>query len=164
MKQQDQKLLIGLAAIAVGYFGVIRPILKKIGIQKSQEDIAHQKELDAEKHQAVVKAQQQAASTGVRPTKSDAEWQTIADIIYEDLRYAFYADKQNDAIYQVCRVKNIADYWVLYRKFKKRRDYVLGIPQGELKDLPGYLAANLNRRQLDVINDNYRRKGINIRF
>jgi hypothetical protein len=39
MKKEDQKLLIYAGAFALGYFGVIRPILKKIGIVKSREDI-----------------------------------------------------------------------------------------------------------------------------
>lgn len=39
MKKEDQRLLIYGAAFALGYFGIIRPILKKVGIVKSAEDI-----------------------------------------------------------------------------------------------------------------------------
>ena len=39
MKQADQKLLINAGIIAIAYFGIVRPILKKVGIVKTAEDI-----------------------------------------------------------------------------------------------------------------------------
>ena len=39
MKKEDKQLLIYAGIAAIGYFGVIRPILKKVGIVKSAEDI-----------------------------------------------------------------------------------------------------------------------------
>lgn len=38
MKQSDQKLILGIGALAIGYFGILRPILTKLGIQKTQSD------------------------------------------------------------------------------------------------------------------------------
>jgi hypothetical protein len=38
MKQDNQKLLINGAIIVVAYFGIIRPILTKLGIQKTDSD------------------------------------------------------------------------------------------------------------------------------
>lgn len=39
MNKDNQKLLINAAVIAVAYFGIVRPILKKVGIVKSAEDL-----------------------------------------------------------------------------------------------------------------------------
>jgi len=38
MDKQNQKLLINIGIVAVAYFGIIRPILQKIGISKTQEE------------------------------------------------------------------------------------------------------------------------------
>lgn len=164
MKKDNQQLLIYAGGLAILYFGVLRPILNKFGITKSQADQQAQKEIEEQRKKQLDQQQSQLQQQGIKPTKTDQEWQVIADTIYEDLRYAFYADNKKDAVYQVARVKNDADFWLLYRKFKKRRDYVLGIPSGDLMDLPNYLKANLSKEDFDVINDNYRRKNIKFRF
>lgn len=39
MKKQDQDLLIKGVVITLAYFGVVKPILKKLGIVKSSEDL-----------------------------------------------------------------------------------------------------------------------------
>lgn len=39
MKQDNQKLFINAGIIAVAYFGIIRPILTKLGIQKTATDL-----------------------------------------------------------------------------------------------------------------------------
>ena len=38
MKQSDQKLIQGVGALAIAYFGILRPILTKLGIQKTEGD------------------------------------------------------------------------------------------------------------------------------
>lgn len=38
MRKRDEKLLINLGLIAVAYFGIIKPILNKVGITKSSTD------------------------------------------------------------------------------------------------------------------------------
>jgi hypothetical protein len=42
MKKDNQQLLIYGGGLAILYFGIIRPILKKVGIQQSAQDIQQQ--------------------------------------------------------------------------------------------------------------------------
>jgi len=42
MAKQNEKLLINLGILAIAYFGVIRPILNKIGITQSRQDKAEE--------------------------------------------------------------------------------------------------------------------------
>ena len=159
MNESDKKLVIyGLGILAV-YILILKPILIKLGLQSDPE-----REKTEERKTSQIDEQIKLVTKTQQPTKSVQEWQTIADAIYEDLRYVGYADNKKDAVYQVCRVKNDADFWTLYKLFAKRRDYVFGIPSGSLMDLQQYLKANLSQSDFDVINNNYKRKGIKFSF
>lgn len=159
MDKQTEKLLITGGIIAVAYFGIINPLLKKLGFKKTQEE----KETE-EKNKELINKQVETVLKVQQPTKSVAEWKIIADQIYNDLRYSAVSDDKADAGYQVTRVKNDADFWLLFQQFKKRREYLFGIPTGSLMNLQQFINSNLSKSAITKINDNYRRKNIKFRF
>ena len=159
MDKQTEKLLITGGIIAVAYFGIINPLLKKIGLKKSEEQKATE-----EKNKQLINDKVETVTKETPPTKSNAEWKVIADQIYNDLRYSAVSDNKDDAGYQVTRVKNEGDFWVLFKYFAKRREYLFGIPVGDLMNLQQFIVSNLSKSAIAKINDNYRRKGIKFRF
>ena len=159
MTKQEQKLLIyGVGAVVV-YIEIIKPILVKIGLQKSAEVKATE-----ERKQNQLDEQIKEVSKTQQPTKSVQEWQVIADAIYKDLRYSALDDNKDDAGYQVSRVKNDADFWQLYKLFGQRREYFFGIPNGALMDLTQFIKSNLKDSAIATINKNYRSKNIKFQF
>lgn len=155
MTEQNKKYLYyGLGAVAA-YFFVLRPILKGLGLQKSQTE----KEAEA----AIDKYLTGQINTG-KPTKSPGEWAIIADQIYNDLRYTAISDNKDSAAYQLARVKNGADVALLIKSFGKRREYYFGIPAGSEMDLQQFVTGNLSSAQIAAVNDNYRRKNIKFQF
>lgn len=155
MTEQNKKYLYyGLGAIAA-YLFVLKPILKNLGLEKSQTE----KEAEA----AITKYLNTQIATG-NPTKTPGEWAIIADQIYNDLRYSAASDNKADATFQIARAKNGADVAMLIKAFGKRREYLFGIPAGADMDLQQFVTSNLSMAQILSINDNYKRKGIKYSF
>jgi hypothetical protein len=157
-KQEEKYLLYGLGILAV-YILILRPIFIKLGLQKDPE-----REQTEERKTSQLQQQINDILKTQKPTKSVQEWQVIADAIYQDLRYSALSDNKSDAGYQVARVKNEADFWTLYKLFAKRREYLFGIPNGELMDLQQFIKSNLSNDQIEKINQNYKNKGIKFQF
>lgn len=159
MDKQTKNLIIGAGVLAVAYFGIINPLLKKLGFKKTSEELETER-----RKQAQLEEQVKTVAKDQKPTKTVQEWQVIADQIYEDLKYSAVSDQKADAAYQVARVKNDADFWLLFKYFAKRREYLFGIPSGSLMNLSQFIISNLSQSAIDKINDNYRRKNIKFRF
>lgn len=159
MKKQDQQLIFGIGALLIGYFGIIKPILTKVGIFKSAEEKASEQQV-----QQLTSAETAQILRTEKPTKSEFEWRQIADQIYSDLRYSAIDDNKSDATYQVCRVKNNADLIKLIGFFGKRQEYAFGIPIGAEQTLFEFLKSNLSKTQIAIINDNWKRKNIKYRL
>ena len=114
MTEQNKKYLFyGLGAVAA-YFIVLRPILKKFGLEKTQTE--KEAEADINKY---LRGQISAGNA----TKSPGEWAIIADQIYNDLRYTAISDNKDNAALQLARVNNGADVALLIKSFGKRREY-----------------------------------------
>lgn len=158
-KQDNTALYIGLAAIAVVYFGIIRPTTNALGFTTSAAD-----EAAAQAAQGNLNALAQQIIATQAPTKSAYEWQTIADQIYQDLRYSSMDDNKADATYQVCRVQNDADVVLLIQKFGFRQEYFFGLPNGGKQNLMSFITGNLSDTQLNTIRGNHNRKGIKIKI
>ena len=141
-----------------GYFLIVRPILQKLGIVKSAQQAAQDKAISQNIDSYV------NANINNGMTKTIGEWQIIANQIYEDLRYSAIADNKSDAIYQICRAKNDADFAALYKTFGQRQEYFFGIPYGGLQDLVSFVHSNFDNNQIGIINNNYSRKGISWQF
>lgn len=159
MKKDNTKILLTVGGAVAAYFFIIKPILTKVGIFKSQEE----KDTE-ERKKKQLEIQVQTAAKNERLTKTVQEWQIIADQIYNDLRYSAVSDNKADAGYQVARVKNNADFWQLYKLFAKRREYLFGIPSGGLMDLSQFIRSNLSNTAINTINNNYKNKGIKFQF
>jgi hypothetical protein len=140
--QNHDRLYFNLALLTAGYFLVVKPILEKVGLKEDPKVLATEAG-----NAAQLAAQVLAATTAQKPTKSVTEWRTIADQIYEDLRYSAFDDNDEDAGYQVCRVQNDADAWVLFHQFKKRQEYWFGVNRGGLKDLKQFITSNLSKKK-----------------
>lgn len=159
MDKQTEKYVLTGAILVGAYFAIIRPILTRVGVFKSREE----KETETRKQSQLETVIKETAKSE-KPTKTVAEWQIIADQIYNDLRYSAVSDNKADAGYQVARVKNNADFWQLYKLFGKRREYLFGLPSGGLMDLAQFIRGNLSAKAIATINDNYKRKNIKFRF
>jgi len=159
MKKQDETLIIGAGVLLIAYFGIIKPVLTKVGIFKSADEKAQDL-----RDSRLIELQVQASAKNEKPTKSEADWNVIAQQIYEDLRYSAISDNKADAGYQAARVKNDADFWLLFKSFGKRQEYAFGIPVGAEKNLSQFIRDNLKDSAIATINDNYRRKNIKFRY
>ena len=157
-KQEEKLLTYGIGAIVV-YLLLIKPIFQKLGLQKSEEE-----KRTEERKQSQLETEIKEAKKTQQATKSVQEWQVIADTIYKDLRYSALDDNKADAGYQVSRVRNDLDFWTLYKLFGQRREYLFGIPNGALMDLPQFIKSNLRQSAIDTINKNYRAKNIKFQF
>ena len=159
ISNQNKKILTYAIGIGAGYFFVVQPLLVKLGIIQSPA----QKQQEIEQGQNIDTYLQQSLSSQT-PTKSKGEWQIIANNIYNDLKSSSVSDNKSDAGYQLQRVQNDADFSILYDTFGKRQEYFFGIPTGGLQDLVQFIIGNLDRTEINKINDNYSRKGIKFRF
>lgn len=155
MNEQNKKYLIYGASALAAYFLILRPILTKLGLQKTPTEI--------QADQAQAAYLQTEIGTGLA-TKTPGEWSIIADQIYQNLRYTALDDNKNDAVYQLTRVKNGADLANLIKFFGKRQEYFFGIPAGSQMDLQQFVRSNLSSSQIAAVNDNYLRKAIKYRF
>jgi hypothetical protein len=160
ISQENKKLLTTAGIVVAAYLIVIRPLFQSLGITKTDAEIAKEKS-DAANINDIEK---NLNARGIDLTKSKAEWDQIADTIYNDLRYSALADNKADAGYQVSRVKNDADMIYLIKTFGKRQEYLFGIPSGSPMGLTEFITSNLDRSNIDLINDNYRRKGMKFKF
>lgn len=159
MKDSSKKLLI-YGGVAVGaYYFVLKPLLIKLGIVESPQQAA-QREQQTQNIQEYITS----STTTQQPTKSVGEWQIIANQIYQDLKFSSIADNTSDAVAQITRVKNNADFGFLYQTFGTRQKYFFGLPYGGLMDLQQFVTASLSSGDIAVINNNYRRKGIKYQF
>ena len=155
MKKEDKNLLLTGGLIIAGYFLVIRPLLQSLGLQKTERE--KEKETDVNKE---IRDQQRKE----RQTKTDAEWRVIADNIYQSLRFSAIDDDKANAGYQVARVQNNVDFWLLYKFFGNRQEYAFGLPVGGKQDLASFIRGNLSKSAIAQINNNYRSKGIKFQY
>jgi ribosomal protein S13 len=156
----NRETIIIIAMAAAGTIGIaaVIKILQNLGIFKSKE----QRELD-KRIQQQINAQKKAILNVQQPTKLPGEWAIIANTIWEDLHHSAADDNKADAVYQIKRVKNDADFVLLNEAFGNRQEWFFGIPTGKKTFMP-YINSNLSNKQLNEINDNYKQKGIRFRF
>lgn len=157
VSDNDKKLLLYVGAGAAAYFLLIKPLLEKLGIVKSKDEVEEEKKQDNSQTNY-------ANNASGRLTKSESEWQIIANTIYEDLRYSALDDNKTDAGYQVARVQTEKDLATLIKAFGFRQEYFFGLPTGGKKDLSAFIRSNLSKSAIDQINWNYRSKKIKFQY
>jgi hypothetical protein len=156
----NRETIIIVAMAAAGTIGIaaVIKILQTLGIFKTKE----QKKQEQEREEALKKQRNKILSIQ-NPTKLPGEWAMIANTIWEDLHHSAKDDNKADAVYQIKRVKNDADFILLNELFGNRQEWFFGIPTGKKTFMP-YINSNLSNKQLNEINDNYKQKGIRFRF
>jgi hypothetical protein len=168
MSEQDKNFYIKFGLILAAYFIVAKPILNTLGITKGkkerEETVADE---EAAKAAADALKEKEAAlkKKGVKLSKSVADWDIIANAIYQDLaRYSGIDDNEADAGYQIARVQNDLDVMQLIKSYGKRDDLVFGLPILGKKDLATTLKDNMSAAKIQAVNGNYARKGIKFRW
>lgn len=152
-------IAIVLGVILLFFSRIVQTVTSVFGLD---EVAKKEKEEKVQKKEELANIEYQKAI--VPQTKTDAEWQQIANTIYEDLKYSSLDDNKDDAGYQVARVKNDTDMFILIEKFGRRQEYAFGIPIGSEKSLPEFIVSNLDRDKINAINGNFSRKGMKYRF
>jgi hypothetical protein len=160
ISQENKKLLTNVGIVLAAYLVVVRPLFQKLGIVKTSDEIKKEKTEAAN----IEEVEKNLNARGIDLSKSKAEWDEIANTIYNNLRFSAIADNKADAGYQVARVQNDADVIYLIKTFGKRQEYLFGIPSGSPMGLTEFITSNLTRENINLINDNYKRKGIKFRF
>lgn len=158
--QDNKKLLTGLGIAIAAYLLVLKPIFQALGLQKTPEELAKSKSDAAN----IADIQKTLLSKGITLSKSKAEWDIIADTIYNDLKFSAIADNKADAGYQVARVQNDADILYLIQSFGRRQENLFGVSSGSPMSLPEFITSNLTQSNINLINDNYSRKGMKFKF
>jgi hypothetical protein len=159
MRKEDEKLLITGGVILLGYFGIVKPILTKVGIFKSAEERAEDRN-----RVELLESEIKETAKVETATKTKFEWQVIADQIYNDLKYSAIDDNKDDAAYQAARVKNNADFLLLWQAFGSRQEYLFGIPAGSKQNLQQFIRSNLSDKKIAELNNNYKRKNIKFQY
>jgi len=152
------KLTALVLALGIALWYMRKVISKLFGFADEEKE---EKEEEDKKQLYSENLQTEAAKHA--PTKSKAEWTSIADLIYSFLRYSVGNDTDG-AFYQLCRVKNDTDYWLLYEAFGTRQAYSFMVPVGAKQTLTEFVHSELSSDQILKINDNYRRKNMSFRF
>ena len=160
ISQDNKKILTTAGIFIAAYLVVIKPLFQSLGITKTEEEKAKEKSDAAN----ISEVEKNLNARGIDLTKSKAEWDQIADAIYNDLRFSSLDDDKEDAGYQVARVQNDADIIYLIKTFGKRQEYFIGLPIGSPKNLTEFITSNLSREKINLINANYSSKGIKFKF
>lgn len=160
ISQENKKYLTTAGILIAAYLVVIKPLFQSLGITKTEEEKAKEKSDAAN----ISEVEKNLNARGIDLSKSKAEWDQIADAIYNDLRYSGLDDDKADAGYQIARVQNDADIIYLIKTFGKRQEYFFGLPVGSPKNLTEFITSNLTRENINLINANYSRKGIKFKF
>lgn len=155
---KETKQILTYVAVAGGtYFFVLKPILIKLGILKSDTQLAQE---SSQKQN--IQDYLNYSPNGL--SKPIGDWQIIADTIYNDLNGLAIFDNVNDAIYQLCRVQTEDDVKALISCFGSRQVTAFGYHYGTSLMLPQFVLTSLSNSEINTVNDNYTRKGIKFRF
>jgi len=160
ISEDNKKLLTNVGIALAAYIVVIRPLFQKLGIVKTNEEIQKEKSEVAN----IEEIEKNLNARGIELSRSKAEFDQIANAIYNSLRFSAVADDKEEAGYQISRIQNDADAIYLVKTFGKRQEYLFGIPSGSPMGLTEFITSNLSREKINLINDNYKRKGIKFRF
>lgn len=157
---ETRSLLLGGGALLLAYFGIVRPILKKVGILKSDrakaEEAKQQQDLELNEDY-----RKQLAS--VKPSFPPVKYAEIANIIYDAIG-SYSANDNEDKVYaQFGLLQNDRDLAELRKAFglRDRRFWGMGISK---MDLGTMLNNALSDSEIDKVNQILQSKNINYKF
>jgi len=155
---KDLIIYAGLAGSI--YFLIAKPLLEKLGLKKTDEEIKQVEVTNAGREKFIsdtLKVQ--------KPTKPESQFSILADQLHEYLKYSAISDEKNKAwelLY--VNLKNDADAAALLKYFGKRQEYNFGFPVGGLKNLSEFVTTNLNSYYIDNLNQRYAKSKMKFRF
>lgn len=167
MSNTERTLLIyGTAGLGL-YFFVAKPLLEKLGLQKSSEETAQDRQNAAERDKYVqdaVNKPDKTQNNAGKPTQPAGYWTLKADQLWEYLRYSSISDDKIKAAQIFNEVKNDADMALLLKAFGKRKEYAFGLPIGGAKSLPEFVTGNLKPTTIQLLNTRWKNLKMKFRF
>lgn len=156
------RYIVPLGVVLIGG-SIAYGIAKKLGLAKSDEQI--EQEQQEQEREELESGSIEAICRNTPTTKTEAEWKQIADVLENDLDFAGYiTDYGNDAVYQLARAKNLCDVMKLVYYFGNRELRSPFLIKSGNYTLPQAVKERLEKDQIFMLNDNYRRKGIPYQF
>lgn len=144
--------LVTGGVLLLGYFVLVRPIFKKLGIIKSDSQLEQE-------HLSAVYTQE----VGERATYPLIKYKELADVI-EDSLGSYISNDNEDSVYNVFQqLQNNRDIAELIRAFGMRSRSVMLIGTGK-KGLSAFINNAMNRREIDKINEILQSKNIQYRL
>ena len=102
---------------------------------------------------------------GMKPSYADSNYNTMANTIYESMRYAI-GDDYGLVVTTMKRMNNNLDVAKLIKAFGTKQDYIFGLPEGSPKDLFTFVQSELGKElgliniRISQINSDWTKKGI----
>lgn len=149
-------LVGGIAALA--YFGVLNPILKTLGIKKSDEA----KKDERVEQQTIADAVRESAKKQ-KQTYTDAQLKGFADTIHNAIKFSSVSDDYEKAGLYLSAPKNDTDVYRMIQLFGIREETYFGVFTYTYS-MQEMVRRNLSQKKLNAINDNYFRKNIKFRW
>lgn len=145
-------LLVTGGAMLLGYFLVVRPIFKKLGLVKSDSQVEQESLSELYTHQV-----------SEVPSFPLIKYKEMADVI-EDSLGSYLVNDNEDLVYsQFLQLRNNRDLAELIRAFGMRSRTITFFGTGK-KGLSAFLNNAMNRSEVGKINQILSDKGINYRF
>lgn len=147
-----KSLLVTGGALLLGYFLIVRPIFKKLGIVKSDSQL--EQERLAEVH---------VEQVGQEPSYPLIKYKELADTI-EDALGSYIANDNEDVVYNVFnQLNNDRDMAELIRAFGMRSRSVALIGTGK-KGLTAFINNAMNQNEISKVNNILQNKNIKYRL
>jgi len=141
------------------YFILLRPLLQKLGIQKTSQELEQEKT----QKQGRAKFIEQALKKQ-RPTRPEGQFAIWADQIYEYLKRSAISDNKVAAFNILMQfIQNDADIALLSKYFGTRSEFAFGLPTGK-KNLSEFIVTNLDKDTIQRLNSAYARSKMTFRF
>ena len=150
-KEVRQYALTGGLLLGAYLFG--KKILESLNIIETKEEQESGSNIDKELAECLKKG---------KPTKSKGEWQIIAENIYEAMKYS--GTDENIVFNNIIKVKNNADFCLLFLTYGKRQLYFFALPEGGKRNLIQAVTGELSKSYIKKINNYLATKNIKYTF
>jgi hypothetical protein len=149
------------------YFILLRPLLQKLGIQKTSEELQQQKTQKQGRVKFIedaLKKPKKEQTAGGKPTRPVGQYAIWADQIYEYLKRSAVSDNKVAAFNILMQfIQNDADIALLSKYFGTRSEFAFGLPTGK-KNLSEFIVTNLDKDTIARLNSAYARSKMTFRF
>ena len=167
-EQQVKTYTIAAVAILIVYvlFKVARGlgdtttgIFEGLGISETKEEKEAKKKTD----KALEDFKKESLLTS-KPTRTAAQWQLVANDIYNALKSSAVSDDKARAYTLLASILTDADMSLVLSGFGRRQEYSFGVPIGPEKTLQEFVSSNLNQTDINDLNKLYSRSKMKFKF